>query len=356
MLSHSFENYPKRVSVSHYDDVRKELIACYEDNENVVAIYEYGSVSAPGVSDLDLIFVLNDQVRGKLEVDDLTNVSSAAHDLVMDGTVIKMPVRVFERILFFDNLHFDLLSGKKIEVSKPTDCDDKYIKMASVVDWVPERILKLTRMLKSDRVNITNALCVLHSFGYSLKYLDGILGKSERSKQLVLEIARLRGQWHEIDNPEARLLKCLSSAIDVGYERLDEYELLLCKSDEYVFGQFELDEEIEMELYNNHFVRFRNANDGGFQETASDLSHSGRFYVVISSYFYPHFFVLANQQGMLSESMRKKIHPYRDIGNSPINEAYSNNLSRKIGLAEVNAEFLKSNKFDNGLIRYGFHF
>ena len=61
-MNHSFFNYPKQALISNYDDVRKAIIKFYMGNSDIISIYEYGSVSAPGVSDLDLIFVLKDQI------------------------------------------------------------------------------------------------------------------------------------------------------------------------------------------------------------------------------------------------------------------------------------------------------
>ncbi len=355
-MNYTFESYPKEAVVSHYEDVRGEVISYYSENDDIIAIYEYGSVNAPGVSDLDLIFVLKDQVNSDVNDFDLSNLSTFAYDLVIDGTVIKMPIDVFKNIQFFDNLNFHKLSGEDIAVVKPSELDDKFIKLASIVDWVPERILKLTRMLRSERINITNALCVLHSFGYSLKYLDKVLGDTAASQNVIQETARLRREWHSIASPEQELIKCLGMAIDVGYQRLFDYEEYLRGDDDYLLAGFKCGHDIDLELYKGHFIRFRDHGDRCFRSSALEASCDNKFYVVISSFFYPHFAILASGDGKLAECMRGKITPFDSIDDSIVNESYRNNLSRKINLAELNAEFLKGNNFKNGLIRYGFHF
>ena len=356
MSDRSFFNYPKHSSVGDYSNVRNEIIKFYQENSDIISIYEYGSVSAPGVSDLDLIFVLKDKIYSNESEFDLSNISSFAHDLVADGTVIKMPLNIFKKIQYFDNLNFHRLSGKDIFFNKPTELDDKFIKLASIVDWVPERILKLTRILYSEDINITNALCVLHSFGYSLKYLDNILGTTDESKEVIVETSRLRAEWHQIDSPEDDLVKCLEKAIDIGYKRLFDYEDYLSTSTDYLLEVFNCDFDIDLELYSNHFIRFTSSRIEDSATYARNLSDGNKFYVCVSNYFYPHFAILASQRGQLSECMLSKIQPSAPIKNSIVNKLYNDNLLRKINLAELNAQFLQKNNLKTGLIRYGFHF
>lgn len=357
-MNYSFNNYPKQVDTSHYDDIRSDLIFHYQQYNEILAIYEYGSVKAPGVSDLDLIFVLNDEVEKDPGTFELNCVNGSAHDLVADGTVMKMPLDVFKNIRYLDELNFSLLSGQEIECIAPTDSDKKFIELASIVDWIPERILKLTRMLKSKNLNIINALCVLNSFGYSLKHMTALLGDTSSSKSVLDETAELRAKWHEVgaSEAEARLVNCLHDAVDIGYKRLLEYESYLRENNDYLLGNIGFDTDIDLELYNGHFIRFTNNVDSISKKNAMKLSVDGKFYVVISMFYYPHFAILAKQPGMLAKSMRNKISPYNDIDTSMVDDLYGENLARKMDIVETNAVFLKKYGFNNGLLRYGFHF
>ena len=51
----TFHNYPQKISMEPYIKAREELINFFKKFDSVVAIYEYGKVAAPGVSDLDII-------------------------------------------------------------------------------------------------------------------------------------------------------------------------------------------------------------------------------------------------------------------------------------------------------------
>jgi len=357
-INYSFTNYPKQVGISHYNDIRSDLVSHYQDYNDILAVYEYGSVKAPGVSDLDLIFVLNDEVEKDPDSFELNCVNGSAHELVADGTVMKMPLEVFKNIRYVDDLNFHLLCGDDIECKIPTETDKKFIDLASTVDWIPERILKLTRILKSNEVNIVNALCVLNSFGYSLKQMSRLLGDTPFSKSIIDETATLRADWYSIGSSEAesRLISCLHNAVDIGYQRLLEYELYLKEKDDYLLDSIKLDKDIDLELYKGHYIRFTSDMESISKGNAMKHSVNGKFYVIISGYYYPHFAILANHTGMLAKCMHGKISPYKTYDDSKVNDLYEDNLVRKMNISELNAVFLKKNGFDSGLIRYGFHF
>ena len=355
-MTHSFFNYPQQAIISDYNDVRSAIIEFYKDNKDIISIYENGSVSTPGISDLDLIFVLNDQINTAESGFNLSNMSSFAHDLFEDGTVMKMPLSVFKNILYLDNFNFHRLSGEELIVNNPTELDGKFIKLASIVDWVPERILKMTSVLNSKHINITYTLCLLHSFGYSLKYLDNILDAKEESQQVISETARLRGEWHQIGSLEEDLIRCLKKAIDIGYKRLFDYEEYLRNGNDYLVEDFNCDGDVELELYNNHFIRFTSQKVEDYQSISCMVSWNDKYYVILSDYFYPHFAILASQAGKLPERMLSKISPRQSIDPTIVNDTYRDNLLRKMSLAEKNAEFLRQNNLKTGLIKYGFHF
>ena len=60
-----FKDLPKKVGESYYQRAREEIIEYYSQNSDILSIYEYGSVSSPGVSDLDIILILKDDVKTK---------------------------------------------------------------------------------------------------------------------------------------------------------------------------------------------------------------------------------------------------------------------------------------------------
>ena len=60
----TFTNEPTEYTLGDYSAARELLVNYYSAFRDVLAIYEYGSLSAPGLSDLDIILVLPDEVAG----------------------------------------------------------------------------------------------------------------------------------------------------------------------------------------------------------------------------------------------------------------------------------------------------
>ena len=351
-----FFNYPKRVSIDHYENIRKDIVEYFDGNDDIISIYEYGRVKAPGISDLDLIFVFNDKIINDAKLFSIRNVSFPAYELVMDGSVIKMNKDSFAHICYFDDLRFNRLMGKNIEVFEPGLDKKKMICLVSVLDWVPERILRLINILQQNKINISNSLCILNSFCYSLKYIYQLIGNSNDASFVIEETLELRSNWYSLICPEEKLFNCLNLAINVGYDRLVDYEKFLRKSGNYLNDEFSINEPVDLELYNGFFIRFSQKDQSEFQKTAEKLTNNKQKYIVISSYFYAHFMILAAMNGSLSQIMRNKINPFYYINDYSMYGKYVRTLKKKMTIAEINAQFLRANRFDNGLIRYGFHY
>jgi len=359
MYKFTFE--PKKVSEEYYQKARKEIIQYYSENIDILSIYEYGSVSSPGVSDLDIILVLNDKIKTQETNFDFSKISKKAHNLVADGNVMKMSKENFINLNFLDNkINVKKLYGKDLLLKHTVEEDKEILDLISVIDWLPERILRLTSAISSKNINITMVLCVLHSFSYSIKRIDDLTCndlKSSKSQSILEKIKMLRNNWYSIDNPSNKLIDCIKESITLGYSYLVIFEDYLKNTKKYCKSNKTLDKEINLELYDNHFIRFVNSNNSVKNESiARDMSREDKTFVVISSYFYPHFECLANQEGTLSSVMNKKISPLIEFKGELLISKYEHSLRKKLAIAESNAQFLLKNNIKNGLIRYGFHF
>lgn len=55
-----FYGYPTQLSISTYEEVLSEYVDLISQDDNVLAVYQSGSISVPGISDLDIFIVLDD--------------------------------------------------------------------------------------------------------------------------------------------------------------------------------------------------------------------------------------------------------------------------------------------------------
>ena len=356
-----FTDLPKKVGEDYYQAAREEIIQYYSQNSDVLSVYEYGSVSSPGVSDLDIILVLKDNVKTKEYLFDFSNISTKVHHLLGDGTVMKMSKNSFININFLENkINVKKLYGEDFKLNYPDKTYRETLDLISVIDWLPERILRLTRVMTSKNINIIDALTLLHSYSYTILKVDNISKFKEnnlKSQPILNKIKLLRNDWYSIDNPEQALKDCIQESISLGYMYLEIFENYLKNSNSYCKSINYIDEDINLELYENHFITFVNSKKNSRKEScAIEMSQNEKKYVLVSDYFYPHFECLARQEGILSNVMKKKFSPYKEFSEELLISNYKNNLIKKMNLAESNAKFLMRNNFQKGLFRYGFHF
>lgn len=359
--SYEFINFPQKVGEEFYQSAREEIIQYYSQNRDILSIYEYGSVSSPGVSDLDIILVLKDDVNTIESFFEFSNISNEVHHLLGDGTVMKMSKENFININFLENkINTKKLYGLDLKPISTDHYTREILDKISVIDWLPERLIRLTRLITSKNINIIDALTLLHSYSYTIRKVDNTLKLKEnnlKSKPILNKIKLLRNDWYSIDNPKQALIECIQEAISLGYIYLEIFENYLKNSNSYCNSVNYIDEDINLQLYDNHFITFVNSKKNSRKEScAFKMSQKEKKYVFVSDYFYPHFECLARQGGILSNVMKKKLNPYKEISEEILMPNYKNNLIKKMNIAESNAKFLMRNNFQKGLIRYGFHF
>ncbi len=348
-------NLPEKVKDDHYEKVREEVKKLFSKDKSVLSIYEYGSVSSPGVSDIDLIFILRDEILDEGSID-LKDASDATKRLVADGTVIKMPKEVMEDIFYIDELFPRKLLGEDISFTQPTEEEKRYIKSVALIDWMPERLLKLGKMHNTDQVNVNHTLCTLHSFCYSLKSLNNILGETDESTNIIQLTAELRNNWYELDSPEIQLLRLIEEALDTGHIRLFDYFQYLKGEDLYFDNQLSLDLELDLELYPDCFIRFSDTQSPIGYRDSLKLAKDGKSFIKIPNYFLPHFYCQSIQGGRISNNISTKFTKEFQISLDAINHLYRGTIEKKVSIMEQNAQFLIKHNLSSGLIRFGFHF
>lgn len=351
-----YTNYPKKVSYDYYSKARSEFIGSLKKNVNILSIYEYGKVRAPGVSDLDLIIVFKNKIKGKITFNKL-NIGPKALSLVKYGTIIKTTEKIFKQFQFIDKFNLKKIFGKKILLIKPGEKIKNTIKLISILDFVPERILRVDNFLNKNFVKIDSALNILNSLGYSLKLLEKIT-KKKRSSKLLRNVKKLRESWYLIKDPEKKLLAELKKIKMIGIELLFYYQKFLEGKNLYLKkNSYKLvKKDIKLEIYNNNFIVFRKINTlKELKKINAKNKKNSSVKVYVPLFLYPHFDTIINFKGYISKNTKKRLSD--NVGFSYLmNKNYKRSLFKKISLMEKNYKFLKFHKLQDGLIRYGFYY
>ena len=266
-----------------------------------------------------------------------------------------MSLNTFNNIQYFDKFNLKNIVGKKIKTLIPTNNEIEVIKQISINDWIPERLLRLNSIVKSNKIKISNTLCVLNSICYSLKYLKKKVDKNKNINFIINETKILRTRWYKINNPEKRLILLINYTISNTVKLYYDYSKIFTILHKEAKLLKNLKKDIYYEIKKNNYIIFTHDKYKILYQTNKFAKKITYNYVYIPIIFYLHFFIQANQKGSLSKIMNNKINSKIKL-NPKLNSSYIKLLIKKFNLAEENKNFLKFYKIKKGLIRYGFHY
>ncbi len=333
-----FINNPKKLPLVIYQKARRELIGHFRKNSDVLALYEYGSVSAPGISDLDLILVTREKLKNKFIYPAGPNI-----DRVAKGTLMVMPKNLFADIKIFDAVRLKKVFGERIKIKELTKVALKLRLVASVIDWLPERLIRVTSMLHRNPLDIQYALRYLRSFAYSVENARKLIN-FHGYPEFMSNLREMRKNWQPQRKKE--LLALIKRAVYLGYEALSAFTEKYAKAWPGAAG--------ELTLFSGQKIIFTNQREKIDPDWAMAQSTPALTKVFVSAKLLPHFLLYSRQSGTLAAEMKNKLAAR---GRGIIkNAAYELFLKKKFGLATKCAEFLRQNGFKSGLYRFGFYF
>ncbi|TSC89673.1 MAG: hypothetical protein G01um10143_163 [Parcubacteria group bacterium Gr01-1014_3] len=331
-------NHPRKIPLSVYGKARRELVSHFRKNSDVLAFYEYGTVKAPGISDLDLILVLKEKLKNPFRYPTGPNI-----DKVAKGGLIIMTKSVFENVQIFDQTNLKKLFGQDIKVKQLSKKELELRSIVSVADWLPERILRLIGMLRANPLDVQHALRYTRSFAYSLENAARLTGLKDYDK-FLWELQELRSQWKPLKIEQLRSL--IKRGVYWGYEALSRFTEKYFSDPQPASG--------ELELFKNQKIVFADQPskvDADWAISASQQRSSD--IVVVDPRLASQFFTYSRQPGILAKQMRRQLN----LKNGQLikNKNHRQFLVDKIRLANHCAEFLKREGFKSGLYRFGFY-
>ena len=340
-------NKPSRIPMAIYGKARLELISRFKNNPDVAAVYEYGRVQSPGISDLDLIIVTQGNLIHSRPEDYLIKKEKFPYaHRVVTGTLMVIDKKNFAQIQLFDEINLKHLHGENILLAGLSRSDLKIREIASVVDWLPERLARLVRMLKQPKLDVKSSLLYLRSFCYVLERVSKLTDDHYFSR-MTLKVLEARASW--LKNKDTDLHYLVTQLIYVGYEALSEF------TDKFFNKKYS--HEGKLVLFPWQKIEFTNKMARVDPDIAISFSTQNSVTIPVNSNLLPHFITYSQQSGNLPQQMRKQFKIIQKGNNKYVfaSKNYADFLQKKMMLATRYADFLIRNKFDSGLYRFGFY-
>ena len=187
-----FTSFPQPATLSDYRRASDELESRLAELPGLVAIYRFGSVSAPGISDLDRVAVVEERMTGRIP-SVWPRLAPATRRLAMHTPFLADPDTFRHRRWFAHLDKLELVCGESIGAEDPPDPAGADVLLA--VEGLVTNLLRRIRQTITGRIKVRAALCELASIRYGLQ-LAGITHlEAPDTWELTTEVVNLREAW-----------------------------------------------------------------------------------------------------------------------------------------------------------------
>lgn len=171
---------------------RKEYVKWIsESDENLIPL-EFGTVKAPGLSDLDLGILAPEGINNtRLFKEFLKRIPSRIVKIMNGGTI--MIFKNVNDIHYIDPIDLRRLdSSSPLEIEDPSPNEKTLLNLVRVVEWLPERLARISGEVANHFPNPKRLVGYIYSLRYSLIMLKSFGKNTEEIEVTIDEIEKLR--------------------------------------------------------------------------------------------------------------------------------------------------------------------
>lgn len=320
---------------------RKDYKVCLNEickilKKDVHSIYEYGTYKNPGLSDIDLILVVNNNnynLKKKIK-----KIRSDFNFFFEFSNIIVANKNMIKYIKYFDNLRLNKIFGSKLYFKEPKKKEFLLLKYLEIVDWAPERLIRLIEIKKNyaDRKNFG----LINSTKYTLRNINFFL-KKKKYQKLIYKIEKLRLNYKNVKEIEVK--KTIEILINHLLDALKEISKINFFSQNKYFSP----------EYSS--LSFPNKSKILFNKNEFKINKRKNFLHVSKCFGYNYYFYVNHCS---DSSLSKIIKKYYYAKNSKKLLLHENHellhiLKIRCKYLSENIDFLKDKKITKGLYKFG---
>jgi hypothetical protein len=320
---------------------RKDYELCLDKickilKDDVHSIYEYGTYKNPGLSDIDLILVANENnlnLRKKIK-----KIKSEFNFFFEFSNIIIANKNMIKYIKYFDNLRLNKIFGSKLSFKEPKKKDFLLLKYLEIMDWAPERLIRLIE-IKKDYIDRKN-FGLINSTKYTLKNINFFL-KKKKYEKLIYQIENLRLNYKNVKQTEMkRIIKTLINHLLDALKEISKINFFL--QNKYFSPEYSA-------------LSFPNNSKIFFNKNEFKIDKRKNYLYVPKCFGYNYFYYINH---CANSSLSKMIKKYYYVKNSKkillhSNIELLNILKIRCKYLSENIDFLKEKKITKGLYKFG---
>ncbi len=312
-----FFNAARKLEEKDYERALQSIISRHASDE-MAAIYDWGNPSQPGISDLDIVFVLKNasprplplHKRSFLFLDEkIRYIARHPFLFISEGD--------FSRIRYvypFGSLR--RVWGKGIGIKKLAKDEEKEAAIALLSDIAIRhypRDFLFQQMQK--RINVRDSLLRLNSLKYTFLTLEKLMGKKRGTwSSFAKEVGALRFEWFETDDAKRNKMLCqlCERAIPIIMEIIDTTRNITAERFRPLLGHFP--ERVLYEGAKNKSVFLKKWNkDSSLYRMKAHIHSKGAHCSYLPMELCYHLLFYSHQGGRISSYIRAHLHPFQKI-------------------------------------------
>ncbi len=220
--------------------------------------FEFGEVGVKGVSDLDLGIILS-RVPSINIKDHINDLPESIFDLMNGGTLMIFPKKIFNLIHFIDNVNVNFLS-EVVPIDKLSINETEIVSIIQVIEWMPERLLRLYQDMDTGFKNPKRSLAYLYSYCYTLKKIKSLVFSSDAMEKYIDEVRKSRLDWLTVSS---------SKRYEI-LQNLNEFALSITQSVIDIFLQHPIVGLLSNQIKRNNDISFNLHSNVYIKETINE--------------------------------------------------------------------------------------
>lgn len=191
---------PKFVDIKVYEEYIDKYVRRVKSVKDVVSIYQMGSISNPGISDIDLIVVVENNFNvveyQKLSIKNIFKNDNIANYLFIHDVMIvdKESFKNIQYINYCANLK--LLYGKEIEFLSISKEESKVVQFSIIVDFIISRLHQFENFKQNKMFLVRGNIVRASSLKHSIKLAENI-GMEFDVNDILEDMMDIRNNWFE---------------------------------------------------------------------------------------------------------------------------------------------------------------
>ena len=228
----SFYAYPIKYGLKDYERVLDNIRSKAKNTKEILSVYTFGHVSVPGISDIDLIFVLKSGSR--LPHFLMRNYIDRDSNYLVFHPFFIITEDIMKNMMYiYPNSNFVKIYGKEIKIIGPSKNELKKINTYLTTDVILRHFpVDYLYVLLSKSLNVRMILVRLNALGHSFRVFSDIAGFNKREWMIFSKrVENLRKNWFRLNEKsrDAELFDLLKEAVYISMDFVEEFSSFLSK-------------------------------------------------------------------------------------------------------------------------------